>query len=204
MAWSGRGSVSIETFHKASLVHDDIEDDDAFGYGEDTVHRRYGIPTAINVGDYLIGMGYRLVSCEIKTLGADVVADILNNLADAHIKLSEGQGSELLWRDAKDKRLKPIDALKIYALKTSPAFEAALYVGVRLAGSADDYIQPIRQFSRKACQRRLISIVDESGQNNARFGPQSRPYPRLWRRRIHSQTRTSQPGSLVLKPTRLA
>ena len=143
-----RAAMSIETFHKASLVHDDIEDDDAFRYGEDTLHRRYGIPTAINVGDYLIGMGYRLVSREIKTLGADVVADILNNLADAHIKLSEGQGSELLWRDAKDKRLKPIDALKIYALKTSPAFEAALYAGVRLAGSADDYVQPIRQFSR--------------------------------------------------------
>jgi geranylgeranyl pyrophosphate synthase len=143
-----RAAMSIETFHKASLVHDDIEDDDAFRYGEDTVHRRYGIPTAINVGDYLIGMGYRLVSREIKTLGADVVADILNNLADAHIKLSEGQGSELLWRDAKDKRLKPIDALKIYALKTSPAFEAALYTGVRLAGPAEDYVQPIRQFSR--------------------------------------------------------
>ncbi len=143
-----RAAMSIETFHKASLVHDDIEDDDAFRYGEDTMHRRYGIPTAINVGDYLIGMGYRLVSRETKTLGADVVADILNNLADAHIKLSEGQGSELLWRDAKDKRLKPIDALKIYALKTSPAFEAALYTGVRLAGPADEYVQPIRQFSR--------------------------------------------------------
>lgn len=143
-----RAAMSIETFHKASLVHDDIEDDDAFRYGEDTMHRRYGIPTAINVGDYLIGMGYRLVSRETKTLGADVVADILDNLADAHIKLSEGQGSELLWRDAKNKRLKPIDALKIYALKTSPAFEAALYAGVRLAGPADDYVQPIRQFSR--------------------------------------------------------
>ncbi|MDP6720711.1 MAG: polyprenyl synthetase family protein, partial [Pirellulaceae bacterium] len=143
-----RAAMSIETFHKASLVHDDIEDDDAFRYGEDAVHRRYGIPTAINVGDYLIGLGYRLVSRETKTLGADVVADILDNLADAHIKLSEGQGSELLWRDAKDKRLKPIDALKIYALKTSPAFEAALYAGARLAGSVDEYVKPIRQFSR--------------------------------------------------------
>lgn len=143
-----RTAMSIETFHKASLVHDDIEDDDAFRYGEETLHRRYGIPTAINVGDYMIGMGYRLVSRDAKELGPDVVADILNNLADAHMKLSEGQGAELLWRDAKDKRLKPLDALKIYALKTSPAFEAALYSGVRLAGSVDDYAEPIKQFSR--------------------------------------------------------
>jgi geranylgeranyl pyrophosphate synthase len=53
-----------------------------------------------------------------------------------------------MWRDAKDKRLKPLDALKIYALKTSPAFEAALYSGVRLAGPADDYVEAIKQFSR--------------------------------------------------------
>ena len=60
---------------------------------------RYGVPTAINVGDYLIGLGYRLVSRESKTLGPDVVADILDCLADAHMRLSEGQGAELLWRD---------------------------------------------------------------------------------------------------------
>ncbi len=143
-----RTAMSIETFHKASLVHDDIEDDDRFRYGEETLHRRYGIATAINVGDYLIGLGYRLVSRESRALGPEVVADILDNLADAHMKLSEGQGAELLWRDAQDKRLKPLDALKIYALKTAPAFEAALYSGARLAGSVDAYLEPIKQFSR--------------------------------------------------------
>ena len=29
-----RAAMSIETFHKASLVHDDIEDDDQFRYGD--------------------------------------------------------------------------------------------------------------------------------------------------------------------------
>ena len=143
-----RTAMSIETFHKASLVHDDIEDDDQFRYGDETIHRRFGTPTAINVGDYLIGMGYRLVSRERAALGAEVVADILDCLADAHMKLSEGQGAELLWRDAADKVLKPIDALKLYALKTSPAFEAALLCGVRMAGSAEPYRDLIKQFSR--------------------------------------------------------
>lgn len=143
-----RAAMSIETFHKASLVHDDIEDDDAFRYGEETVHKKYGAATAINVGDYLIGLGYRLVSRESKTLGPDVVADILDRLADAHMRLSEGQGAELLWRDSREKRLTPLDALKIYALKTAPAFEAALYSGARLAGSAEKYAEPIKQFAR--------------------------------------------------------
>jgi geranylgeranyl pyrophosphate synthase len=143
-----RTALSIETFHKASLVHDDIEDDDGFRYGDPTVHRRWGVPTAINVGDYLIGLGYRLVSREAAALSPAVAADVLDHLADAHMKLTEGQGAELLWRDAGDKRLKPIDALKIYALKTAPAFEAALYSGARLAGDATRLAEPLAQFAR--------------------------------------------------------
>ncbi len=143
-----RAAMSIEMFHKASLVHDDIEDDDCYRYGQATMHRRFGLPTAINVGDYLIGLGYRLVSREAAALGPDVATDIMDCLAGAHTRLAEGQGAELLWRDAKDKRLTPLDALKVYALKTSPAFEAALFTGARLAGEAAHLAEPIRQFSR--------------------------------------------------------
>src|SRR5204863_4993746 len=127
-----RCALSIETFHKASLVHDDIQDDDDYRYGVPTLHRAYGIATAINVGDYLIGLGYRLVSREGKSLGYDVAGDILDRLAEAHLRLSEGQGAELLWRDSRNKQLTPADALRIYALKTAPAFEAALHTGLRL------------------------------------------------------------------------
>jgi len=143
-----RAALAIETFHKASLVHDDIEDDDAYRYGVETLHRTHGTGVAINIGDYLIGLGYRLVSRDRKELGAEVAADILDKLADAHLKLSEGQGAELLWRDAADQALTTLDALKIYALKTSPAFEAALYTGARLAGPADGYEKMIADFSR--------------------------------------------------------
>src|SRR5687768_2958272 len=57
-----RAALSIEAFHKASLVHDDIQDGDLFRYGEPSLYAQHGVPTAINVGDYLIGLGYRLVS----------------------------------------------------------------------------------------------------------------------------------------------
>ncbi len=141
-------ALAIEAFHKASLVHDDIEDDDRYRYGQETLHRRHGVGTAINVGDYLLGLGYRLVSRERKEIGGDCTADIINRLSDAHLKLSEGQGAELLWRDSSDKALSALDALKIYALKTAPAFDAALYAGVRLAGDADQYEKMIGEFSK--------------------------------------------------------
>ena len=143
-----RTAMSIESFHKASLVHDDIQDGDEFRYGEPTLHNQHGVPTAINVGDYLIGMGYRLISRDIDEMGASAAADILNKMADAHTRLSEGQGAELVWRDSRNKRLSPNEALKIYALKTAPAFEAALYCGVRLAGPTDNYAEPLARLAK--------------------------------------------------------
>jgi len=143
-----RVALSIETFHKASLVHDDIEDDDDFRYGEPTLHRTYGLPVAVNVGDYMIGLGYRLVSRDAAALGAEMANDLLDRLADAHLRLSEGQGAELLWRDASNKQISPLDALKIYALKTAPAFEAALLCGMRCAGPLGEREEPLKQFAK--------------------------------------------------------
>src|SRR3954466_11436688 len=116
-----RTAMSIESFHKASLVHDDIQDGDEFRYGQPTLHNQHGVRTAINVGGNLIGMGYRLIGRDIDAVGANIAADVLNKLADAHTKLSEGQGALPVWRDSRDKRLSSSEALKIYALKTAPA-----------------------------------------------------------------------------------
>lgn len=163
-----RSAMSIETFHKASLVHDDIEDADEFRYGSPALHRAFGVPTAINVGDYLIGLGYRLVSREAGAMGSDCAAAILDLLAESHQRLSEGQGAELLWREAKNKRISPVDALRIYALKTAPAFEAAFLTGVRLAGSADAYVEPFKKLSRDLgiAFQILNDLADWQGDNN--------------------------------------
>jgi len=126
-------AVAIEIFHKASLVHDDIEDDDAMRYGLPTLHRERGLPAALNAGDYLLGAGYRIVSA-LPGIDPAVLGDVVAILADAHVRLARGQGAELWWRDAAAKRLTPTEALAIYGLKTSPAFEAAVAMGIRLAG----------------------------------------------------------------------
>src|SRR5437764_7610368 len=43
-------AVAVECFHKASLIHDDIEDGDATRYSEKTLHEEHGIPVALNAG----------------------------------------------------------------------------------------------------------------------------------------------------------
>ncbi|MCX7423469.1 MAG: polyprenyl synthetase family protein [Planctomycetia bacterium] len=143
-----RVAMSIEAFHKASLVHDDIEDDDLFRYGRETLHRSEGLGPAINIGDHLIGLGYKLIAASRKELGGDAAGDVLERMAAAHIKLCDGQGAEMYWQSKPTLDFTPVDALQIYALKTSPAFEAALYSGLRMAGSVEKYEQMIPQFCR--------------------------------------------------------
>jgi geranylgeranyl diphosphate synthase type II len=140
-------AVAIEVFHKASLVHDDIEDADMVRYGRPTLHREWGVPTAINTGDYLLGVGYRIVA-GLPHLPPDMQRDLVAILADAHVRLARGQGAELWWRDAADKRLTPAASLEMYALKTSPAFEAALAMGIRMAGISPSAVGAIDRYAR--------------------------------------------------------
>lgn len=125
-------AMAIEAFHKASLVHDDIQDNDEFRYGEETLHRQHGVSHAINIGDHLIGLGYRLVHTA-KDIEPAIALDIADRMSLAHIRLCDGQGAEMAWQKNPDWNLSPLDALQIYSLKTSPAFDAALYAGLRLA-----------------------------------------------------------------------
>jgi len=145
-----RLALAIEILHKASLVHDDIEDDDLYRYGRQTLHRLHGVPSAINVGDYLVGLGYRLVWTASEGLGTECVTDIAQQLSRAHLLLCRGQGAELLLKARGARTVSPAQMQKIYALKTAPAFEAALYAGTRAAGQAGRHVDPaaIRPFCR--------------------------------------------------------
>jgi geranylgeranyl diphosphate synthase, type II len=143
-----RVAAAMEIFHKASLIHDDIEDDDDFRYGTETLHKSHTVPVAINIGDYLLGRGYRVVADEMDAIGPEKVAKILRKLAYAHVKLSEGQGAELLWRKSGDKNIPPIECLRIYALKTAPAFDVALYSGVVLGGADGRWDKELSEFTK--------------------------------------------------------
>src|SRR5712664_420771 len=91
-------AVAVECFHKASLIHDDIEDNDATRYGEKTLHEEHGLAVALNVGDLLIGEGYRLIAA--CNAGAAQKAEMIRIAAAGQRVLCRGQGAELCWMRA--------------------------------------------------------------------------------------------------------
>src|SRR5213594_365746 len=124
-------AVAVECFHKASLIHDDIEDNDALRYGEKTLHEEHGVPVALNAGDLLIGEGYRLIgACNVS---AAQKAAMLLAASEGQRQLCRGQGAELCWT-RKPEPLASLQVLDIFRRKTAPAFEVALRLGALYAG----------------------------------------------------------------------
>jgi geranylgeranyl pyrophosphate synthase len=139
-----RLALAVECFHKASLIHDDIEDGDALRYGEPTLHAEHGVPVAINVGDLLLGEGYRLLAeCEAPP---EVRARLVRIAAQGHRTLCQGQGAELLWARRREP-LAPAQVVDIFRLKTAPAFEVSLHLGAAYAGAGPEVLKSLSRYS---------------------------------------------------------
>lgn len=139
-----KAAIAVECFHKASLIHDDIEDNDAQRYGEKTLHAEHGVPVALNVGDLLIGEGYRLLA--EGEASSSVRCACLRVAAEGQRELCRGQGAELLWNN-NPVALTNSQVLEIFRCKTAPAFEVALHIGAALAGRLDEVGDALHQYS---------------------------------------------------------
>ena len=139
-----RLAVAVECFHKASLVHDDIEDGDDLRYGESTLHAEHGVPIALNVGDLLLGDGYRMIA-ETDAPGA-IRSEMLKIAAAGHRSLCLGQGIELAWAQ-EPRPLSTVEVAAIHRQKTAPAFEVALRLGAALAGADGELHKTLAEYS---------------------------------------------------------
>ncbi|MCQ2389493.1 MAG: polyprenyl synthetase family protein [Kiritimatiellae bacterium] len=113
---------AVECFHKASLIHDDIQDGDETRYGAPAVWKEHGVGVAIAVGDWLVAHGYELVLSS----GFPNAAEMLRATVKSHVALCEGQGDELTGAG---------DYLSVAARKTGEAFALAAELGALAAGA---------------------------------------------------------------------
>ncbi|MGB4562901.1 MAG: polyprenyl synthetase family protein [Methylophilaceae bacterium] len=81
-------ATACELMHTASLVHDDICDQDVKRRGDKTIWKKYGIPAAICTGDFLIAQAFNKIS-EIETGWHQTI--LLKSLSDSVKKIIDGQ-----------------------------------------------------------------------------------------------------------------
>jgi geranylgeranyl pyrophosphate synthase len=86
----------VEILHAGSLIIDDIEDDSAQRRGGVAMHRRHGMPVALNAGNYLYFCAQALV--ERARLGAGARLAAYERLAACLMRSHEGQALDLSVR----------------------------------------------------------------------------------------------------------
>ncbi len=120
-------AIATEFAQTASLIHDDIIDDDSVRRGVETVHLKFGQKMAILAGDLLIAQSIRL-------LGKHASSEILVQIAYSGIRLCEGEAEDMLMSAENpevltvDKYLGMIDKKTVSFIKTTVTM-GALVVG---------------------------------------------------------------------------
>lgn len=114
-----RCAVSLELFHNALLVHDDIEDESESRRGQPTIHQLCGVPMAVNVGDMLSLLSLRPLFDNRYRFGARRTFEIVSEAERTARETAEGQALELGWRLDGTFDVTEADYLEMVLKKTS-------------------------------------------------------------------------------------
>jgi len=90
-------AVSIELFHNAFLVHDDIADESDYRRGEPTLYKEHGIGIALNVGDAMNVLSIRPLMANLASLGPTLTWQIFSEVEHMVRQSVEGQATEIGW-----------------------------------------------------------------------------------------------------------
>jgi len=151
-------AMAIELMHNFCLVHDDIEDGDTFRRDRPSVWVKYGLPHAINVGDYLLTKVFVALTCA-RRFGLDddrafrLTALIAETLDETHI----GQALDMNARRGRDFSVQ--DYLRIVESKTGRYLAAPILGGAIVADAPDSLLRRIENFGKFLGP--LFQIIDD-------------------------------------------
>jgi geranylgeranyl pyrophosphate synthase/uncharacterized protein with NAD-binding domain and iron-sulfur cluster len=140
-------AAGIEMLHNAFLVHDDIEDGSESRRGVATMHRRTGVPIAINTGDAMNALAMRLFRRNVDGLGPAVALRVLDEVDHMLVECLEGQAIELGWVRDNDLTVRPEDYLRLVLKKTAwYSFIHPIRIGAIVANGDDRKLDRFDRF----------------------------------------------------------
>ncbi|HEX4101058.1 MAG TPA: FAD-dependent oxidoreductase [Pseudonocardiaceae bacterium] len=139
-------AAGLELLHNAFLVHDDLEDGSLSRRGQTTMHRRVGIPLAVNTGDAMNALSMRLFKRNLVQLEPEVARRILDEVDHLLVESLEGQAVELGWMRDNEWGVSTGDYLRMVLKKTAwYSFIHPMRIGALVAG-ADDGLDRFNRF----------------------------------------------------------
>jgi geranylgeranyl diphosphate synthase type II len=135
-------AAALEIFQSWVLIHDDIEDDSELRRGQPVLHRKFGIPLAINAGDALHVKMWELLLENRKTLGDALTLRVLDEFVRMAKETTEGQHLELSWVNKRRWDLTAEDYFFMCGKKTSwYTAITPLRLGALVAGVDDQKLE---------------------------------------------------------------
>jgi geranylgeranyl diphosphate synthase type II len=139
-------AAGLEMLHNAFLVHDDIEDGSDWRRGVATMHRRAGIPIAVNTGDSMNALAMRLFRKTGERLGPVAALRVFDEVDHMIFETLEGQAIELGWVRDNDLTVTTDDYLRLVLKKTAwYSFIHPMRIGALVANRED---QNLGRFDR--------------------------------------------------------
>jgi len=129
-------SLAIELMHTFALVHDDVQDGDTQRRGQPSVWAKYGIPVAVNVGDYALTLAFRVLARHENTLPdapASLRAAWVELMAETVERTIQGQALDIAARAGR--RISMAAYERIVSHKTGHYLAAPLLGGAMAAGA---------------------------------------------------------------------
>lgn len=149
----------VEILHAGSLIVDDIEDGSAYRRGRPALHCQYGVPLALNAGNWLYfwpqALLRRLGLSDQKELALHRL--VTNTLMQCH----QGQALDLSVRIGElAQRDIPRVVSMTTRLKTGSLMQLAASVGAIAAGAQPEHCQAIARFGQRlgSCLQMLDDI----------------------------------------------
>jgi len=133
---------AIELFHNFTLIHDDIMDKAPLRRGSQTVHEKYGEPTALLSGDVMLVVAYDYLN-KIKSGYIQKIIHLFNKTAK---QVCEGQQLDMDFE--KQETVVLPHYLKMIELKTSVLIAASLQLGAILGGAQEGNQKHLYEFGK--------------------------------------------------------
>jgi geranylgeranyl diphosphate synthase, type II len=133
-------ALAVEVFHNFSLVHDDIMDDAPLRRGNETVHEKWDINTAILSGDAMLILAYQY----FEKYNTDVFRDLAKLFSKTAIEVCEGQQWDVDFETREDVSIS--EYLKMIECKTAVLVAAAMKMGAIVAETSQENADLIYDF----------------------------------------------------------
>jgi geranylgeranyl diphosphate synthase type I len=146
-ATAAAGGAAIEFIHNFSLVHDDVEDNDAERRHRPTVWKLWGIPHAINVGSNMQAMVDVAVLRLADRFPAETVVRAFRVITRAILLMTEGQYLDMAAQDAAE--MPRDEYFRMIGGKTAALTEASLRLGAVLGTEDAARVEALARFGRE-------------------------------------------------------